>query len=104
MKIRLLGLLAVSLLLAADDAKKADEAARQIEGVWQGVSLEQDGNKNDDADRITVTIKEGKAQVNIQICKERRSTGFHPVASRSTAWLHRQMGLEAVRFPEKPIV
>jgi uncharacterized protein (TIGR03067 family) len=63
MKLRLLGLIAVGLLLAADDTKKADEAAKQIEGAWQGVSLEQDGNKNDDANNFTVKIKEGKYEV-----------------------------------------
>jgi uncharacterized protein (TIGR03067 family) len=65
MKTRLLGLLVVSMLLAADEPKSADEAAKQIEGVWQGVSLEQDGNKNDDADKITVTIKDGKYEVKL---------------------------------------
>jgi uncharacterized protein (TIGR03067 family) len=63
MKIRLLGLIVASLLLAADDTKEADEAAKQIEGAWQGVSLEQDGNKNDDADKFTVKIKDGKYEV-----------------------------------------
>ncbi len=63
MKLRLMGLIVVSLSLAADDTKKADEAAKQIEGAWQGVSLEQDGNKNDDADNITVEIKGGKYEV-----------------------------------------
>jgi|SRR5579884_877257 len=60
MKLQLLGLVVVSLLLAADDTKKADEAAKKIEGDWQGVSLEQDGNKNDDAENFTVKIKDGK--------------------------------------------
>ncbi len=65
MKLRVLGLLVVSLLLAADDTKKADEAAKKIEGDWQGVSLEQDGNKNDDADNFTVKIKDGKYELKI---------------------------------------
>lgn len=65
MKVRLLGLIVVSLLVAADDTKKADEAAKQIEGAWQGVSLEQDGNKNDDADNFTVKIKDGKYEAKI---------------------------------------
>jgi uncharacterized protein (TIGR03067 family) len=60
MKLRLLGLLVVSLLLAADDTQKADKAAKQIEGVWQAVSLEQDGNKNDEANNFTVKIEDGK--------------------------------------------
>lgn len=63
MKLRLLGLFVVGLLLAAEDRKKADEAVKLIEGTWEGVSLEQDGNKNDDADNLTVRIKEGKYEV-----------------------------------------
>lgn len=63
MKLPLLALIVVSLSLAADDTKKADESAKKIEGVWQGVSLEQDGNKNDDANNLTVEIKDGKYEV-----------------------------------------
>ena len=63
MKLGWLGLIVVGLLLAADDAKKTSKAAKQIEGKWQGVSLEQDGNKNEDAKNLTVTIRDGKYEV-----------------------------------------
>ncbi len=60
---RLLGLFVVGLLLAADDGKNADKAAKQIEATWQVVSQERDGNKNEDAESLTVTIKDGKYEV-----------------------------------------
>ena len=63
MKLRWLGIVVVGLLLAADDAKKADKAAKQIDGKWQGVSMEQDGNKNEDASNLTVIIHDGKYEV-----------------------------------------
>jgi uncharacterized protein (TIGR03067 family) len=63
MKLRLLGLVVVGVLLAADDAKKDAKAVRQIEGTWKGVSLEQDGTENEDAKNFTVMIKDGKYDV-----------------------------------------
>lgn len=63
MKLWWLGLVVVGLLLAADDAKKTDKTAKQIEGKWQGVSLEQDGNKNEDAKDFIATIHDGRYEV-----------------------------------------
>lgn len=70
MKLRVLVILVVGLLLAADAkedaAKKKAEAAKKelkkLEGTWQVVSMERDGEKQseDDAKQFKVIIKGNK--------------------------------------------